>query len=268
VKIWPHSVAAPRLPHQKGMRRILVCAGIIGITSLAPSAAQASSITFTGSNGSGLAASVTFDDVGGNLQVTLTSTGGDPAIPADILTGIFFDMAGSPTLTVLSAILGSGSFVTNGGTTDPGGVVGGEWAYKTAPSLAWGADYGISSTGLGLFGPGNLFPGNNLAGPVEPDGDQYGIVSTAQTAGNDQPGIAGTPFIEDTVVLTLSGLPDGFDPSQSISNVTFQFGSSLEEPHLPGSPGDPSPVPEPASLVLFGSGLTLLSAKLHKRTRQ
>jgi len=260
-------MAAPRLPHQKGMRRTLVIAGIIAITSLAPSAAQASSITFTGSDGSGLAASVTFDDVGGNLQVTLTSTGGDPAVPADILTGIFFDMLGSPTLSPVSAVLGAGSTVTNGGTTDAGGGVGGEWAYKSTTNIAYGADYGISSTGLGLFGPGDLFGGTNLNGPIDPDGDQYGIVSTAQTPGNDNPKIAGTPFIMDTVVLTLSGLPDGFDPSQSISNVTFQFGSELIEPHLPGNdPG--SPVPEPASLVLFGSGLTLLSAKLRKRTRR
>ena len=87
-------------------------------------------LLFTGTSGS-LAASAAFALVAGNLQVTLTTTS-MPAVlvPSDLLTGVFFTLAGDPALTSLSAVLTAGSTVFFGGT-DPGNVVGGEWAYAS-----------------------------------------------------------------------------------------------------------------------------------------
>ena len=104
---------------------LVLCATPIQSTSAAP-------ITFSASSGN-LAASATFEVVGGNLQVTLTNSSlFDVLVPADVLTGMFFDVNGAaPVLTPVSAILGLGSVVIFGGT-DPGDVVGGEWAYETS----------------------------------------------------------------------------------------------------------------------------------------
>jgi hypothetical protein len=141
------------------------------------------------------------------------------------------------------------------GVTDPGGVVGGEWAYKDGISGPGGADEGISSTGLGLFGPSDLFPGTNLQGPESPDGLQYGITSDGDdvTIGNTPvtggPDIDGHPIalIENSVIFTLSGLTSGFDPSaqRAITDVSFQYGTSL----------DGTVVPLPGAIVLLGSGI-------------
>ena len=106
----------------------------------------------------------------------------------------------------------------------------GEWAYAFASSdLAYGTNYGISSSGLGIFGPPDLFPnGTNLAGPITPDGVQYGITTKNDTAANDNGGLSGNPLISNQVMFALSGLPRGFDVS-SISDVTFHNGTALNE---------------------------------------
>jgi len=204
---------------------------------------SAAPITFTSSSGD-LSASVKFTISGGNLVATLTNTStNDVLVPSDVLTGVFFNLSGGASLTPITAILGAGSTVQFGGT-DPGNSVGGEWAFKQGLSGAPnGLPMGISSTGLGIFGPGDRFPGNNLQGPMEPDGLQYGITSANDNLLTGNAKVTGTQaLIQNSVVFTLSGLPSGFDPSTAITEVFFQYGTSLSE--------NPSLVPEPATIVL------------------
>lgn len=213
--------------------------------------ASATAITFNGSSGS-LAASVTFDTSGTDLIVTLTNTSiNDVLVPADILTAVFWNVNGDPlSLTRTSAVLNAGSSVVFG-STDPGNVVGGEWAYKSGLMGApFGTTYGISSSGFGLFGPGDVFPGTNLQGPADPDGLQYGITSAGDNTGTGNTPVTGTnALIKNSVVFTLSGLPKEFDPSESIKGVVWQYGTALDEPHFP----------EPATggLLLLAGGVLL-----------
>ncbi|HMJ84847.1 MAG TPA: XDD4 family exosortase-dependent surface protein [Vicinamibacterales bacterium] len=239
---------------------------------LAPTASQASSITYVGSSGS-LAASVTFDDsTAGVLTVTLTNTSvADTLDAADLLTAVFFSVAGDPALTRVSAILAAGSTAEHGGTTDPGGVVGGEWAYLNGLSQ-YGANQGISSSGLGIFGPGDRFPGSDLTPPDSPDGAQWGLASAGDDPSTGNASIA-DPIIQNSVVFTLNGAITLAD----ISNVTFQYGTGLDEPSFGGdcSPTDPActvtqqdVVPEPASLLLLGSGLAFAARTVRRRQRK
>src|SRR5262249_38071850 len=140
---------------------------------------------------------------------------GDVLMPVDVLTAVFFDVSGPAlSLTPTSAVLNGGSTVFFG-TTDPGNVVGGEWAYKGGlVGEPAGDHYGISSTGINLFGPGDRFPGNNLQGPDSPDGLQYGITSAGDNpATGNSPVTGDNALIQNSVVFHLSGLPAGFDPS-------------------------------------------------------
>jgi hypothetical protein len=195
-------------------------------------------ITFSASEGN-LAASATFDAIGNDLVVTLTNTStSDVLVPADLLTAVFFTMGGGPpALTPASAMLGLGSTVLFGGT-DPGNVVGGEWAYGSGLSNApEAATHGISSSGLNLFGSAN-FPGSNLQGPDGVNGLQYGITSFGDDPLTGNSVVTGdNALIKDQVVFVLSGLPNGFDPSVEISSVSFQYGTSLSEPNI----GTPEP---------------------------
>lgn len=204
---------------------------------LAATSAQAAPFFMSATVGS-RSASVSMTTSGSDLIVTLTNTSANDAlVPIDVLTAVFFDISGPAlSLTRTSAVVPAGHVVFNG-TTDPGNVVGGEWAYLGGLSGApFGADYGISSAGFSLFGPGDLFPGTDLQPPASPDGLQYGITSAGDNSGTGNTPMMTNALIRNQVVFTLSGLPLGFDPSTAISNVSFQYGTALDEPNIP-APG-------------------------------
>lgn len=218
---------------------------------MAAAPAQAAPIVFEGSGGT-KAARVTFENVGGSLVVRLKNTSmSDVTVPSDLLTAVFFNVNGNPSLTRTSAVLGSGSTVVND-TQPAGGVVGGEWAYRKSLNVYGGANTGLSSTGLSLFGSGDRFPGANLDGPNSPDGMQYGITSAGDNPATANGGLAGTPLIDNEVVFTLGGW--GLkEPTDYISNVTFHYGTSFGEGKLTGKRITVvTQVPEPAALLLFG----------------
>ena len=257
---------------RKGQLRhpLLWVAAFLVVGLLIPSGpASATSITFTGSSGS-LAASAIFDVSGTTLKVTLNNTSSaDVLVPADVLTAVFFTIAGNPTLSKTSAFLSAGSTVlfptpsgsgaslcVAGAAACAGPNVGGEWAYKSGLSQ-YGANEGISSSGFSgatSFGAGDRFPGSNLQNPVAPDGIQYGITSTGDNPTTGNAAVTGkNGLIQHAVDFTLGGFTGSLS---DISNVTFQYGTALTEPHFGGNcTSGCNPVPEPASLLLLGSGL-------------
>lgn len=224
---------------------VFACAGIASC-SLA-------SVTLSGSSGS-LAASATFEVSGTNLVVTLTNTAtSDVLVPADILTSLFMNInGGALSLTPVSAVLADGSFVVYD-DQPAAGVVGGEWQYVGGISpggILAGMNYGIGSAGLGIFGSPN-FPGANLGGPGGVNGLQYGIVSAGDNPATGNGGVTGAEgLIKNSVVFTLSGLPQNFDLNR-IVDVFFLYGTAI------GEGGFHAPTPGAAALLGLG-GVAML----------
>ena len=243
--------------------RIFGAAGAAAVLAAGISGANSSplTVTATGTNsatGQALAASATFAVSGTNLIVTLTNTSvADVLAPSDVLTALYFDISGNPTLTASSAVVAIGSSVFFG-STDPGSVVGGEWAYATG--LSGTPDHqtrGISSSGIGgIFGSPD-FPGSNLQGPAALDGLQYGITSAGDNTANGNSAVTGgNALIKNSVVFTLSGVNADFNPATLISNVAFQYGTSIAEPCIGTcSPPHLTTVVEPGSIGIFGAAL-------------
>lgn len=228
---------------------------VVGLVCAAVATGARASVTWegTGTGSQALSASAEFSLSGGDLVVRLTNTGaGDVLVPTDVLTALFFDITGpSMSLTRSSAVLGAGSSVYYDPDGQPaGGVVGGEWAYRSGLSGSPGnRAYGISSTGVNLFGPGDLFPGPDLSPPTSPDGLQYGILSTYDdtTTGNSAILNSGG-LIKDTVVFTLGGAGAGFDLNR-ITNVFFLYGTAIGEAGYNGHQ-----TPAPGAMALLGIG--------------
>jgi len=247
--------------------KAFLCAAVL-VRFMVPADSSAQSFTFSGSNAT-LKASVTFAEVGTNLVVTLTNTSTNDILQqSDILTAVFFTLAGDPALSRISATISTNSIVLFG-TTDPGGVVGGEWAYKNGISGApLGANEGISSSGFSggpTFGSGDLFPGTNLDGPASPNGVNYGITSAGDNPLTGQGAVTGSngPLIQNSVVFTLAFNTNYVLTASSISQVNFQYGTALT-PTDPNTPG--VLVPEPGALTLAAAGILLLVMVSRKRT--
>jgi len=204
-------------------------------------AAYAVPTTFTCVSGD-LLATVDFEIVAGDLEITLTNTSpNDVLLPVDVLTGTFFNIVGDPNLSKISAILSPGSVVVFESTADQpavGGVVGGEWAYTNSLGGPNGENQGIGAAGFGLFGVADNFPGPDLDAPENVDGLMYGILSTGDdiTTGNT-PVTGNQPLIQDSVQFTLGNLPGGFSIND-ISDVFCQYGTSLS-PGIVGGHGGP-----------------------------
>ncbi|HVM60357.1 MAG TPA: XDD4 family exosortase-dependent surface protein [Verrucomicrobiae bacterium] len=191
-----------------------------------------------------------------DLVVTLTDTAAyKPNDSQDILTSVFFTLAGDPTLTKVSGLLGAGCCAVESGTnlTITSGIIGGSWAYaaglRGAPD---GANEGISATSCSLFGSWNLFPGSRLPGDCSPpDGVAGGLTSAVDDGSKYNCGLSGQPFIKDSAVFTLGNVSANFSLSQ-ISNVGFGYGT------IPDQFIKAMLVPEPSACALAGAGLLLM----------
>ncbi len=245
------------------MKRLAQTAVLAALCAWSAEPSRAGTITLTGADGGSRSASATFTDAGGQLLVSLSNLGADVVQPDQVLTAIFFDLAGNPTLGRVSAVVPAGSSVLFG-ATGPGGGVGGEWAYATGLSgLPLGATQGISSAGFGVFSSGQRFPGSNLQGPLSLNGLEYGITSAADNPVSGNLAVTSSfALIQNSVVFTLSGLPAGFDAAAAgaITNLSFQYGTSLSEPNVPDPPPSATAVSEPTPLLLLAMMLSGLTA--------
>lgn len=246
-------------------------AGLITVLALGFGASDAHATAFFTGSSSGLSATAEFTISGaaGARQLTVILTNTDsatgasaPAVPADVLTGIFFNM-GTGTFTPVSATVKQGDIVQGGFCNVPANCgssqtnVGGEFSY-----VASGATRGISSSGYidNDANSGN-FGGANLDDPAALDGINFGIVPDLWVAsGFTNNKLKKEPLIAGAVTFVLD-IPDNVSEAD-IKNVSFQYGTSLSEPSFTGettgglSSSGNNTVPEPGTLSLLGLALT------------
>jgi len=209
---------------------------------------------FDSASGNALSATATFDITGSDLQITLQNTGAAATQPSDVLTILYFNLDGTPTLKPVSATLGSGGSLINPGL-DPGSI-GGNWQYMNT-SGPGGATAGISTTGIGQFGPS----GNMGGTTAHLGGVTFGIVDGL---GNNPNGGMDRTLVNGSIVFDLT-LPTGFDVT-SITDVGFQYGTSAGEPFLPvGTVPDGGSTAILLGMALAGIGLFSFVQRRHER---
>jgi hypothetical protein len=251
-----------------------ICAiGILAWSLVAlPASSHAGSVLFSGSgvnpeNNVTLNAEALFAITGDQLKITLRNTGDTSGNSKDAsnstLTGVFFDLPTGITLAPISAAVAPGSILQpdqcdagacNGSTTN----VGGEFAYGTGSWAPHAGGHGISSSGyLSGYGDQGNFSGPNLDSPDALNGINFGIIAPlALSPFKPNGGLANDPLIEGEVVFTLN-ISGGALLESQISNVSFQYGTGLNEPSFRDCCRGGS-VPEPGAVVLMAPALALL----------
>jgi len=226
----------------------------------------AAAVVFDGTNGSNLSAQAAFDIVGGHLVLTLTNTSAvDVNDNPNMLHALFWEMAGNPALTYTSAnICGSCTFI--GTVLGSGTNVGAEFAFaQNAAGLGQGItqNYGVSSAGYNIFGPGNVLAGAPDRGgaTTPPDGPDFGILSAGYIAGNDSNGMnQQQPFIKNSVIFDLGAFSGNLS---GISDVRFQYDTALTGSNFPGR----NPVPEPSTWAMMLVGFGGIGLAMRRRRR-
>ncbi len=215
-------------------------------------------------------ATFTFSDIGGDktLNILLTNTMTTNA-PPNWLTGVFFDIAGGPTLSNGSALAPDGmvTFDASGSTPYITNGPGNFWAFRqdlagVLPPPFVGQQYGLGSAGFNVFSSNDML---DLPVPVDihpqRDGSDGGIVPFFGGGETVPEGHFQTPFVLGSLAFDFD-LPDLFDINAAdASNVFFVFGTGFEEIVL---------LPLPAALPMGLAGLlgVLLLRRASKRASQ
>jgi hypothetical protein len=205
---------------------------LVAIFLLSPIAASAASITLVGNTNGALAtatANSAFNSLTNTFPFTLTNTS-----PYDArITAVGFDLV-------------TGDFISNGSS----GLNG-----FTGADVSWF-----------IFGDGNLGNVPQLTGSVL---DFGWLTGSNFSGGSPNNGIAPGAFL----AFSVSGAPFTGRTDEAIAGSMFvRFQRVGPDGNLSdvGRPGNiqVAPIPEPASLTLFGSGLAAASAAMRRRRKE
>ena len=207
-------------------------------------------------------AEAVFSISGDMLTIKLTNLDTSTNANDELLMGLFFGFdTFSGTLTSPSVTLNAGSSIEADGVTilnDPlPSTLNGEFGYLTDINGINGGrgDYGISSSGLDPtkpvdpselwdgFGEGTIIDPDlqiytTPKNPLAPNGPDFGI-----TGPDGWDGSNALAYINNSVIITWEG-DSGLDVN-NIDQVHFLYGTDY----------DNIPIPEPATMLLLGTGL-------------
>jgi hypothetical protein len=244
---------------QRATRGAYAVAMLVGIVVTSRANAQTFTTAFKGSSGQTEQASAVFNLTNGTLTLVLSNTSVFATYTnPDVLSGVFFAIAGSPILTPISAAASTAATCTSNACVS--GDVSKNYAYvysasgftQNSSAFASGA-YGVGAPGYGTLSPSfghsasSFSPGTAHA---TGQGLSYSIVGPDYLSGGNG------PFVQNSVTFEWS-VPNGVT-SLAISNVKFTYGTNPDGSNL-------AQVPEPSSLAFLGMGVVGLVRLQRKR---
>lgn len=200
--------------------------------------------------------------ISGDL-LTITLSNNSPTTssdPADVLSGFFFDLAGRPTLSYVSAVGTVANLGTNPNTlspdTDIKAVAKGDkgWAFVGTfdNTNAWKASYGLGTAG---FSKGADSFSGTIVGGLD-----YSIDSGTDVSARNL--IRKSPLVYHSATFTLAGV-SGLSDSAILSGVTFAFGTAPDAVSAgvlrTVVSSNSTAIPEPQPAAVFAGALLMLA---------
>jgi hypothetical protein len=226
------------------MPRISERLGLVGLFMLAGGSpavrADVVSLSYSGSlpSGHAAAAAFTFNDVANTVTIRISNTMGSAynSIGSRDLTALFWNFTNAGPLTVTRV----GGDATNVTSVDGGRPFGSGthsydakqlWAFRDdLGGSPFGASYGLSAAGLGIFGNQHMLQGG---GPhPQPDGPDGTIISpTGDPFSINNPREQFRGYVEFAFSVGSSFFAGGIH-NIGVTNLAWQFDTSMSGPSI------------------------------------
>lgn len=222
---------------------------------------------WTASDGEGRLATADFNWDGSELQIILTNLADETSQPNELLAGLFFTFSDGFSINTPSVMVNGGSDLVILDTSktdgeDHGSNLNGEWGFNDGLeniSGDLGGYYGISNTALdaGLNAPAGWYDG---VFELIDETIEYG--ENTGTANGPSFGIASNPtalsssiwaYVDNSVLISFTGVGEFV----GLEKVNFIYGTDMA-----------APVPEPATMLLFGTGLVGLAGIARRKSKK